>query len=255
MGAMLFLAISACMLITCANAEYSIKCNNQSESGMSFEPSTDGVKGRYTVVWCTEADENVTEWDLIIRYYETRKPEKCKHYDLKHPPPLGLAHSRIRQDVNISPDCTNACFSTSVDLIFQACYAIKSMLLRGTHSSEGHDSFHYVRNNFTKVGSLRANTPAVKFVNYNDHVSAIWFLGSVPAAKFTMDICRINVTLPSEGCLDVTDNCTSALYDISCHLSPPHGYYSIRLVHFAPWVYGRIAVESAQSEFGSFPAL
>ncbi|CAK1600509.1 unnamed protein product [Parnassius mnemosyne] len=195
---MLFLAISACMLITCANAEYSIKCNNQSESGMSFEPSTDGVKGRYTVVWCTEADENVTEWDLIIRYYETRKPEKCKHYDLKHPPPLGLAHSRIRQDVNISPDCTNACFSTSVDLIFQACYAIKSMLLRGTHSSEGHDSFHYVRNNFTKVGSLRANTPAVKFVNYNDHVSAIWFLGSVPAAKFTMDICRINVTLPSE---------------------------------------------------------
>lgn len=110
MGEMLKFTILACLpcwLLICASAEYTVKCNNISASSISFEPSADGVKGRYTVVWCTEVDKNVTEWDMLIRFYESRKPEKCKTYDLRHPPPLGLAHSHLRQNVNLNLNCTN----------------------------------------------------------------------------------------------------------------------------------------------------
>ncbi|CAH2077252.1 unnamed protein product, partial [Iphiclides podalirius] len=200
-------------------------------------------------LWTRKADRNVTEWDLLIRFYESRKPEQCKNYDLKHPPLLGQAHSHVKQDVNFNLNCTNACFSTSVDLIFKACYTIKSMLLRGSRSSEGHDSFHYVTNNFTNIKTLRNSTPAVKFVNYNDYVSAIWFLGPVPAVNFTMDVCKLNSTLPEEPCEDVTQNCTAQLHEIRCRLRVERGAYSMRLSHQAPWGYGRVAEHGALAEF------
>ncbi|XP_068632533.1 uncharacterized protein [Battus philenor] len=249
---MLYLAFCSYLLVSCVSAAYNVRCANSSETGASLQPSSDGVQGRYTLLWCTEADQNVTEWDLFVQFYESRKPEKCQHYDLKHPPPLGRRHSHIRQDVHIGSNCTNVCFSTSLDLIFKACYAVKSTLFRGLRSSESHDSFHYITNNFTTFKDLQASVPAVKIFNYDDYVKATWFLGPVPAGSFSMYICRRNTTLPQEMCMEVTENCTRGLYEISCQLQLPHGLYSIQLVHQAPWVYGRVVDESADYEFKHF---
>lgn len=93
------------LLCCLAKAEYSVRCNNSSRSDLTFEPSTDGVEGRYTVDWCTTADRNVTDWELVMRYDDTRAPEKCKEYNFRTH--TGMVHSRFDRLVEVDLNCTN----------------------------------------------------------------------------------------------------------------------------------------------------
>ena len=95
-----FFILLSCYLV---KGDYDVKCSYNSKTGLTFEPSNDGVEGRYKVEWCTTADRNVTSWELVLRY-DDRAKESCLRYQLG---PLGSVHSRFHQPVNLNLSCTN----------------------------------------------------------------------------------------------------------------------------------------------------
>ncbi|CAH2108722.1 unnamed protein product [Euphydryas editha] len=182
-------------LLCCfTKAEYSVRCNNSSRSGLTFEPSSDGVEGRYTVDWCTTADRNVTNWELSMRYDDTRAPEQCKKFDIRYRP--GRVHSRFDRIVDVDLNCTDVCFSTNLDLVFNgSCYHIKSWIRRGSQSSTPHDSVHYIINQSVKEHFTLSEARVAEFSN-NEQFEVHWYLGYVPVTEFQVELCTEDFLCP-----------------------------------------------------------
>ncbi|XP_050347243.1 uncharacterized protein LOC126771418 [Nymphalis io] len=225
----LFLFSLLCYL---TKAEYNVKCSDNLHSGLTFEATNDGVEGRYRVEWCTMADKNVTNWELVMRYYDTLSPSRCEKYSVDIP--LGLLHSRFNEIVHVNLNCTNVCFSTNLDLIFNStCYHIKTVLHRGTTSSSPHDSLHYVNNPYPKEHFTKSMALVRTHSTYEELIMH-WYLGFVPATDYTMNLC----TADFQWCVDVGGNCSTlgeCRCEVRCVLRVPDGCYSARLKQLAPW--------------------
>ncbi|XP_047530482.1 uncharacterized protein LOC125066454, partial [Vanessa atalanta] len=225
----LFLFLLLCYL---TKAEYSAKCSDNLQSGLTFEAMNDDVEGRYRVEWCTMADKNVTTWELVMRYDDTRPPSRCVKYSVDIPP--GAVHSRFSERVHLNLNCTNICFSTYLDLIFNGtCYHIKTVLHRGTKSSSPHDSLHYVFNPYPKEHFTESKA-LVSALSKDEELIVHWYLSYVPAADYTMELC----TEDFQWCVDIGGNCSTrgaARTEVRCALRAPPGCYSVRLQQRAPW--------------------
>ncbi|XP_064072147.1 uncharacterized protein LOC135193472 [Vanessa tameamea] len=225
----LFLFLLLCYL---TKAEYNAKCSDNLQSGLTFEAMNDDVEGRYRVEWCTVADKNVTTWELVMRYDDTRPPSRCVKYSVDIPP--GAVHSRFSERVHLNLNCTNICFSTYLDLIFNGtCYHIKTVLHRGTKSSSPHDSLHYVFNPYPKE-HFTESIALVRALSKDEELIVHWYLGYVPAADYTMELC----TEDFQWCRDIGGNCSTrgaGRTEVRCALRAPPGCYSVRLQQRAPW--------------------
>ncbi|XP_045534635.1 uncharacterized protein LOC123720927 [Papilio machaon] len=243
---MLFVLYLVCILLICVNAEHTVRCNNETNpsiNSVTLVPSPDHVGGRYVMEWCTAAGANITAWEFYINYNISMNPNQCKHYNFIHDSKFAY-HSHLEENTNINLNCSHVCFSTSIDLIFKACYHIKNQVIKGRVKMQSYDQLIYITNNFTNSTVLKNSAPAATSYNSDEYVSVQWFTGSVPAAKFTM-----NLNSVTESGADVTQNCTSAVYTVTCLLRVPPGSYSLMFTHEEPWTYGRIAVDKISKDF------
>ncbi|CAF4953130.1 unnamed protein product [Pieris macdunnoughi] len=217
-------------------AEYvTINCSNHSESNLTFVPSKD-VAGRYNINWCTESDKEVTSWELTLRYIENRSENECQYSLMMR----GPQHSFFRRRLNMDLNCTNVCFSTSLDLIFNGtCYHIKTLLHHGNNSTSPSDYVFYAKNEFSKQHFTDSQSP-VNTQSNGEHLTVHWFLSYIPASEYSMDLFGDSTgQLPK----DVTDNCTVVgrrQTEIVCSLWVPYGDYRMGLHHLAPWTTGSI---------------
>ncbi|XP_045528979.1 uncharacterized protein LOC123717163 isoform X2 [Pieris brassicae] len=218
-------------------AEYvNINCSNHSESKFTFVPSKD-VAGRYNINWCTESDKAVTNWELTLRYIENSSENKCQKYSLDM---RGPHHSFFQRKLNMDLNCTNVCFSTSLDLIFNGtCYHIKTLLHHGNISTSPSDYIFYAKNEFSKQHFTESQSP-VNTQSNGEHLTVHWFLSYIPATEYSMYLFGDSTgQLPK----DVTNNCTVVgrrQTEVVCSLWVPYGDYRMRLQHLAPWTTGSI---------------
>ncbi|KPJ06816.1 hypothetical protein RR48_11315 [Papilio machaon] len=190
-----------CILLICVNAEHTVRCNNETNpsiNSVTLVPSPDHVGGRYVIEWCTAAGANITAWEFYINYNISMNPNQCKHYNFIHDSKFAY-HSHLEENTNINLNCSHVCFSTSIDLIFKACYHIKNQVIKGRVKMQSYDQLIYITNNFTNSTVLKNSAPAATSYNSDEYVSVQWFTGSVPAAKFTMNLNSVTEEVAGEG--------------------------------------------------------
>ncbi|XP_013175634.1 PREDICTED: uncharacterized protein LOC106123771 [Papilio xuthus] len=247
---MLCLAYLACIILICVNAEHIVRCNNEtnpkSTNSVTLVPSPDHVGGRYVMEWCTKGDKNITKWELYIYYNTTKKPDQCRHYNFTYDKTF-KPHSHVEENMNIDLNCSNVCFSTLIDLIFESCYHIKNQLHKQKHKMQSYDQLIYITNNFTNVTILQYSIPVAKSSNSEDYVTVQWFMGPVPAARYEMKLSEQQGGAGEPW--DVTENCTSAVHTVTCRLRVPPGAYTLVFELKEPWMYGSVAVDTASKDF------
>ncbi|CAK1540830.1 unnamed protein product [Leptosia nina] len=238
----MLLTVLLLLLNAVTNASVIAKCSNNTEPHLTFT-STNDVDGRYHMEWCTESDKDVTSWEVTLRYNENRPPEKCQKYDLLF---RGAVHSHFNKIVNSDSlrQCSYACFSTNLDLIFNGtCYHIKTLLHRGHESSSPNDYVFFVQNAFPKEHFTNSRTPVYMQSN-SEHLSVHWYLSYVPLTDYKMELCLYNnITGQLQNCKDVTDKCSvmgAHQNEVQCEMVAPYGSYLVQLKHLAPWDAGRL---------------
>ncbi|XP_032515057.2 uncharacterized protein LOC116768439 [Danaus plexippus] len=222
------------LFISASKADHSVeeRCSNSSQSSLLFEPSKDGVEGRYAVEWCTKADNNVTKWELVLRYIESRAPKKCQTYKVGFP--IGQSHSRLELPVTIDSNCSHVCLSTFLDLIFNGtCYHLRTLLRSNTGFSSSDDSLHYVINNYTKQ-HFTGSKAVVSVQSYEGGVELNWYLGFIPATDYSVYIWdKDTESSPAELRCQAGG---SLLSEVRCVAQVPARCYTAHLTHRAPWI-------------------
>lgn len=69
-------------LCNCDAEYYSVRCSDHEQSSATLTPSTDGVRGRYVMEWCTEVEPGPKEWNMELGY-NGNNPKSC-HFVSTH---------------------------------------------------------------------------------------------------------------------------------------------------------------------------
>ncbi|XP_038214652.1 uncharacterized protein LOC119834380 [Zerene cesonia] len=227
------------LLFAISNADVETHCSNSSDTSLTFVPANDGVDGRYRVEWCTtpKSKDKVTSWELTLRCKENTTEDKCHGDAFLY---VRQGHSFFNKDVNITNlNCTNVCFATNLDLIFNGtCYLVKTFLHYGKISGSPEDHLFYITNAYPKERFTNSDTRiSIQSFN-NEQLTVMWFLSYIPATDYTMSLCVLSNTTNDEACADVSRYCGARgrqLSEVRCELRAAYGRYNMRLQHCAPW--------------------
>ncbi|CAG4949697.1 unnamed protein product [Colias eurytheme] len=227
------------LLCAISNADVETQCSNSTETRLSFEPANDGVDGRYRVEWCTtpKPKDKVTSWELTLRCKENTTADKCHGDAFLY---VRQGHSFFNKDVNITHlNCSNVCFATNLDLIFNGtCYLVKTFLHYGKISGSPEDHLFYITNEFPKERFTNSET-RISIQSFSDErLTVKWYLSYIPATDYTMSLCALLNTTNDEHCWDVSRDCAAGgrrLSEVRCSLRAAYGRYNMRLQHCAPW--------------------
>ncbi|XP_052755085.1 uncharacterized protein LOC128201614 [Galleria mellonella] len=251
---MLF-AATLIILLCGSNAEYTLKCNNDTQKSLTLEHSGDEVKTRYIVQWCTVVDPVLTEWNLVLSYSTNLNKTKCK----KGIPRRWNKHSEISEPFDgRNINCTNVCFSTTLDLIFSACYYIESFLpAMGSYKTI---AYSYISNEYS-VASFTNNIVNADMIPHGDYVAIHWYFGNITVTDYSMDLCPIDNTTAHMDvvvCENVNDNCTSGNTRnknvVICNLWGLRGFYKLHMRHLTPWKTGSVFIRQAFTHYKFYVA-
>ncbi|XP_045495164.1 uncharacterized protein LOC123693938 [Colias croceus] len=227
------------LLCAISNADVETQCSNSTETRLSFLPANDEVDGRYRVEWCTtpKSKDKVTSWELTLRCKENTTADKCHGDAFLY---VRQGHSFFNKDVNITHlNCSNVCFATNLDLIFNGtCYLVKTFLHYGKISGSPEDHLFYITNEFPKERFTNSETRISIQSFSNEHLTVKWYLSYIPATDYTMSLCALLNTTNDEHCWDVSRNCSAGgrrQSEVRCSLRAAYGRYNMRLQHCAPW--------------------
>ncbi|KAL0881265.1 hypothetical protein ABMA27_002362 [Loxostege sticticalis] len=205
------------------HGKHSMRCSDSKVANTTFLPSEDGVKARYIMEWCTEANPNYTKWQYLITYdHDNRNPRVNTKY----------THSADVEILNWTESlhCDYVCLSTPVDLVFNSTYTINNWFPeQGTQKDITN---HYIVNKF-RWSNFTKNKISGIDINHGDYVSVHFLLNNIPAADYSVYLCDdVHEWTP------INQNCSTpfSLYEVICKLRLPPGRFAVKLTFNSPWI-------------------
>ncbi|XP_063822962.1 uncharacterized protein LOC135072854 [Ostrinia nubilalis] len=210
------------------NGDYSVRCSNVTNAKPTLQPSKDGVKARYILEWCTDANANDTVWK-----YELTYPEPKNRFSI---------HTSCSELLNWTEPlpCSSVCLSTVLDLVFKANYSLKSWF-PGRGSFGAYSRFNIV-NDYRREDFSNTNIKGSD-INHGDYTSVYFYTENIPATKYILTLCQgfdKDHGLEERQCRVVTDKCGTphSLYEVECRLRLRAGNYTVGLEFDTAWARG-----------------
>ncbi|CAB3235364.1 unnamed protein product [Arctia plantaginis] len=217
-----------CLLCLTEGHLVEYKCGTIGDKYVEFTPVVN-VPGRYTLKLCTLKNPNVTDWRVELWFYDGPNCNKTN--------PKFRVHSIFEEPINNPTNCSNVCYIVNFDVVFAACYSIRSEFKPDKKTHKIDDSFFPVQNNLT-IDMFRKSTPKVINIPKDKDVSIRWIYAMPIPHNYSVLVKRKQgdednykeYLIPAPGSCKVSDT-----NQLICDLVLPPGCYIAFLRFEAPW--------------------